>query len=752
MNKSSLPVRLSRRSFLSVPAGAIAFASMPDLAGSFPMTSMDSMDSSPKVSSPERASIPITSWRTVESGFHNGPTTRFDRLDPDDFMRKLREAHTECVVVQTKSHWGYAYYNTKAGKRHPGLDYDLVSRWIETGHRNGLAVVAYYSGNVDTQSALEHPEWMGRNADGSLSWIGHQFAWCCHHSPYREYALGMYDEIAGYDFDGLFIDGSPWPRWLSDPLCYCQWCEAQYHKDSSESFLTGLDTPLGYRKHLEWLQGSSERYLDEVFEIVHKHRPGLPIWLNQGDPLDMSTEVLRKTSCLYIEPMTSPSGLSVGSIMLRSWNMPGPQVGLFWPGYTSAPIELDLFRTAAIMLQGTRPRFITDEQNMPDGRQRDQFFEWCSKLQEYVMKTEPHLHDLEAIPSLGVLFSEATRDELRAQRRFYASLSGGEFVPSLMGSTEVLTQTQYPVDILPSWDLRPDFLSKFDLIVLPETEALADSECQAIRDYVFGGGKILATWKPGLFDEKGSQRPDFGLSDVLGVSYVEEVNTYAGKNGPGIYLQTNGHPLSSFLGSGEVGILGKTAGDGLPAAYCPFVRVRGTAESILDYRPPYLVPDLEQHRFHSWNVAPPGNERVPMAATVNRHGRGAAVYIGVPLFRRYQPDLYWISAWIQGLVARLVPDPPIQVRGSRAVHSAFFRQGEKRLLVQLANSGVWTGHGVGTAAQHIEIVGRSDRFRPRAARLIWPKEEAALSLTQGDKWRVLVPEVALHAIVAIELG
>jgi hypothetical protein len=36
------------------------------------------------------------------------------------------------------------------------------------------------------------------------------------------------------------------------------------------------------------------------------------------------------------------------------------------------------------------------------------------------------------------------------------------------------------------------------------------------------------------------------------------------------------------------------------------------------------------------------------------------------------------------------------------------------------------------------------------ARLLWPKEQA-LTLARGDKWRVRVPEVALYAIVAIEL-
>jgi hypothetical protein len=748
---------LNRRDFLQLPVSAALLGSLSDSAHSSlsPQAGPGSaIEGTPSV---ERMRVPVTTWRTFESGFHNGPTTHFDQLDPEQYMASVRAAHTGCVVVQAKSCWGYAYYNTKAGSRHPNLNYDLVARMIEAGHRQGLAVVAYYSGQLDTQAALKHSEWMGRNADGALSWWGRLFAWCCHNSAYREYALGMYREIfSQYDFDGLFIDGLPWPRWFSDPLCYCPRCEAQYEKDASENFRQGLDNYQGYRKRLEWLQKSSEDYLDEVHQIVHEARPGLPICFNQSDPFNMSTRVLRKTSYLYMEPLSSPSGLSIGAMVLRDWKMPSPQVGMFWAGYARAPVEVDRFRTAAILLHGVRPHFITDEQNMPDGRQRPQFFEWAGGLQEYVQKTETLLRDLKPVASLGIVFSEATRDHLRAERKLTEPF-WVDFTRSIIGCAEILTQTHYPIEILPSLGLSSDSLLRFDLVALPETDALSEAEGQALRDYVAQGGKLLATWKPGLVDESGHKRADFNLADVLGVNYLEEDSKYAGKDGPGIYLQTNGHPLSSFIGSGEVGILGKSSGP--PGTFCSFIRVQGAADSILDYRLPYLVPDLDKHLLHSLNPAPPGNEKVPRAATINHYGKGEAVYVGVPLFRRYierpqltifEPELDWVSEWIRGLITRLVPNPAIRVQGSKALHATFFRQGPRRLLIQLANSLVWTSRDVAAAILNSEIVGRSDRYRARSARLLWPREET-LTVTKGNEWRVRVPEVALHAIVAIEL-
>lgn len=753
--------RLNRRDFLAAPlAGAIASGLNSLALSAWAIPNSDPAHSLPPAAALRRRQV-VSSRRTFESGFLCGPADRFDQFDAEDTMRRIRATSADCVSIQTKSMWGYAFYDTVAGVRHPALTYDLVSRMLEAAHRNGLAAFAYYSGQVDVQSALAHPDWMGLNADGKPSWFGEQFPWCCHHSPYGEYARKMYAEIfSRYDFDGLFIDGAPWPRWFGDALCYCPWCKARYLQDAAVPMATSNSDPRAFRHQVEWFQNCSARFLDEIAAIVHERRPGLPIWFNQGDPLDMPDSVLRKSASLYLEPLSSPTGLSAASILLRGAGIfgaarddnpeasPTPQVGIFWNGYTSDPIEMDLYRTSALLLQGARPRLITDEQNMPDGRQRQPFFDWVSRMNGHIEQIEPHLGHLTPLPSIGIFFSQTTRDFLRDTGRFRSSMIGGDFLPSLLGCVEILTQTGYPVDFASS-TLAADSLSRFDLIVLPETEALSDVECEAIHQYVRKGGRILATFKPGLHDDKLQARSDFGLAKTLGVSYLEEVTRYAGTDGPGIYLQTNGHPLSSFLGLGEVGILGK--GIQPQQSYSTWIRIKGVAESILDYCPPYLVPDLAHHIFHGWNPAPPGNERIPMAATVYRCGAGTAVYAGVPLFRRYAPDLYWIADWVKGLVARLVPDPQLRVAGSAAVHASFWQQGTRRLVVQVANSLVWTSHGSASALRGLEIVGRTHHFSPATAQLVWPKEQA-LRIVPGAAWRIPVPDVALHSIVAIDLA
>ncbi len=53
------------------------------------------------------------------------------------------------ITLFAKGHHGYAYYDTKEGTIHPGLDFDLMKAQIEACHKYGIAVWVYFSINID---------------------------------------------------------------------------------------------------------------------------------------------------------------------------------------------------------------------------------------------------------------------------------------------------------------------------------------------------------------------------------------------------------------------------------------------------------------------------------------------------------------------------------------------------------------------------------------------------------------------------
>ena len=124
-----------------------------------------------------------------------------------------------------------------------------------------------------------------------------------------------------------------------------------------------------------------------------------------------------------------------------------------------------------------------------------------------------------------------------------------------------MTYSGRPVESIPEFRLQPDELRKFDLLVLPEVEVLSSKQADVIRDWVAGGGTLIASGNCGLVDESKERRKNFPLADVLGVDFESEVRTYAydrdGHFKKGViqtYLESSGHPLTKSLAVSTVGL------------------------------------------------------------------------------------------------------------------------------------------------------------------------------------------------------
>jgi hypothetical protein len=77
-----------------------------------------------------------------------------------------------------------------------------------------------------------------------------------------------------------------------------------------------------------------------------------------------------------------------------------------------------------------------------------------------------------------------------------------------------LIEARIPFELMHEGLLTPDRLDSFKLLILADTAALSDAQCDAIRAYVKRGGSVLATFATSLYDEFGRRRQDFGLADT----------------------------------------------------------------------------------------------------------------------------------------------------------------------------------------------------------------------------------------------
>jgi len=142
--------------------------------------------------------------RKIHGDFH---TAGFIRgvgkdFDPEEYAGTLAAADVNAICIFAKGHHGYAYYDTKVGTRHPGLDFDLMKAQIEACHRRRIHVWTYFSIAIDELYAST------MEAADPKSLVGLAKLKVDVNSHYvRDYVWPMIVEsVRDYDVDGVFFD------------------------------------------------------------------------------------------------------------------------------------------------------------------------------------------------------------------------------------------------------------------------------------------------------------------------------------------------------------------------------------------------------------------------------------------------------------------------------------------------------------------------------------------------------------------
>ncbi len=758
----------NRRDFLrTIAAGAVATHASPQMAapaGSQDFPSLAYL----RAEHDRRGTIPPNkTYRTMEWSLHFPPQGKFD-FDLEGAMKQTRAVGTESVLFYAQDHWGYALYPSDVGVRHPNLTNDFFGKQVELAHRLGMSVIAYYSLQYNNQVVLSHPDWGWINEQAVQQRRRSRWYLPCLDSPYRQYALGMLEEIfSRYEFEQFFFDCYAiqyvfYHREGRDPFCFCKYTEAAWDKDHpGDPYREGFKTSQGWEARFQWLQKRSMYdFLESVDAIRRKYQPQALLTLN-GGPEVFPDDLLQKVAYIYAEPLACATGISLGSILMRGWGRPDYQAGVFtmWPYIDDAATVPLRVEADSLIVQNARVFFIGETPLVAhvDGQSySERWFDRARDCFADVRQVDSLLGDIQPVYSTAMFYSEATREEADAQKRPL------DFNHSTLGALETLTYAGRPVESLPGFRLTPEMLRNFELLVLPEVDALSDAHAEVIRQWVKDGGTLVASYRCGLLDEQRHPRSNFPLADVFGVDFRREEKKFAldnegrlKENFISTYLEPSNHRLGGMFGKRTVGLPG------------PFLYLgRNAAEEVMHYRPPIMVEDFSRNQWYHWGPPPPGAETVGPAVTYNRFGKGQAVYIGVPIFRAMstripwsetRPDRpFWIREWIPELVRQLVPNPIAElapVPFTEYVHGSFFYDQSRRfVLVQILNTVEQLAGGKLQTAVNVEVRLNPGKLRVTNARVLWPKTLDLPLETSSGKTRMLVPNVTRYTALYLKLA
>lgn len=165
--------------------------------------------------------------RALHFDFHTSPgiNNLLSNFDAEKFAEELQSAHIEYINVAARCNMGFSYYETKVGKKYPGLGKrDPLAEIITACHKRNIGVTAYFNVGLNHEMAADHRDWLKVERDGRIyrdDKMNNFFRVMCYNSPYRAHFLEQVKEVSQYDIDGIFCDCC----WLRE--CFCPECSKE---------------------------------------------------------------------------------------------------------------------------------------------------------------------------------------------------------------------------------------------------------------------------------------------------------------------------------------------------------------------------------------------------------------------------------------------------------------------------------------------------------------------------------------------
>ncbi len=267
----------------------------------------------------------------------------------------------------------------------------------------------------------------------------------------------------------------------------------------------------------------------------------------------------------------------------------------------------------------------------------------------------------ESVPDVAVLHSQTS---LHHSNLYDAIPNIRDTNDILPGVRNFLVHARRHFDVINDETLI-NKLSQYRLLILPEQVALPKNVTDAIREYVSLGGSVICA-ESAKWGEK-------ALPDLFKADPVAPVpSTLSDK----IESIENTGPLSELadvFGVKLAGVIKARAG---------FIHAtKGEAQPVVCYW--YAVAEDSQARVLSplWNHHDLSLTSLQSAsATINRFGKGLAVYIPAPIFSSYGHLRYpFLQQWFEDILNRF-PHPALRISGDGNIEVSWRKRGNVQYI------------------------------------------------------------------------
>ena len=564
------------------------------------------------------------------------------RFDPEEYVAMVKAAGVDAAMVSACCHNGNCYYPTRIGHMHAGLGgRDIFGETVGLLRSRGITPLAYYTTIYHNHSAQGHPDWQTVDPAGKHR-QGRYWHACPNHPEYRRFALQQIGEVIAYDVDGIFIDMTFWPG-----ICVCPSCQERYQAEAGSKIPDAIDW-----RDEKWVhfQRARERWIGEfaqqITDFIKSRKPQMSV-THQFSPvllgwyLSQSPANARATDYTSGDFYGGKHQQRLATKVLAAFSAETPFeymtsrcVNL--NDHASTKSEAELICAGATTLANGGACCLIDAIN-PDGTLLPGVYARLGRvtraLEPFTNALRTHRPSLVGDTGLYISMASHVEEDLsgRALKDVTESLSNMTFtsrcgaVNELLGVSVILNRAKMPYRVVTSE--TADF-SGLNAIYVGNAAYMDAQEVARLREFVRGGGTLIATGLTSYYNLEGKTSGDFALADVFGVSTSGEMSKRVH------FVARDGQPRHVLCDR--------------PA---PLVEPAG-AKVLAHLAEPTFEPD-DAERWASIHSNPPGRLTGFAAMTINEFGRGKCIYLassllamqqdaqqsfGVELFGNYAPS------------------------------------------------------------------------------------------------------------------
>ena len=463
-------------------------------------------------------------------------------FDPQRIVARMREMNaTAAHVFPLGCHLdGDVLLFRHESPGDPPAKFDYLQGWLEHSVSAGLRTVVYFNvHSVKAAHARRHPDWQAKRFDGSPKEdVYHIESTFCVNSPWRQWVFARLRELCDYPIDGIFFDG---PVFFDD-CCYCAHCKAKFA--ARHDFAMPPMDDVQHAKYRELVDFRAESVCDFVREsrgLIRSIRPGLLLYVN-ANPLQPSRLTARDNRRLAecTDILAAEGGFLGGNLMNDApiWKV-GMNAKLLetqashagvphlvfdsvihspWTYYTLPAAEARLLWASSVAHgAGTWMSAYKDSIQSPAVSAIGELYAFGRRQQRRLAGTQS-LATVAVVVSADTLNYYAGADV--SQTDFTAAHSDerpGNVTRELYGWYHALWTSHVPFDVIDEGTVESAKLSRYRVIVLPNVACVSEAFAARLREFVAGGGTVLASFQTGCFDERGRRRGTGVIDDVFGV-------------------------------------------------------------------------------------------------------------------------------------------------------------------------------------------------------------------------------------------